>query len=179
MRSRILSANLMPLDLAERVFDFVDGGGVPDPFWGYYEVREPSFTYKFRRAWPHAPCGCVLCEAFELLHSAPFCVDMAAFSGVSSVTPASMWLSHYEQGCECSWHTDKDNGDIAFIWNLSKNWKVEYGGNLIFDEITFVPSFNQFIAFDVSGEGRGHRVSPVTVASPKRLALSGWYRVSS
>ena len=93
-----------------------------------------------------------------------------------------------------SWYTDKDflsphadgiNGILGFVYNLSKNWRPEYGGNLhfmdkennnIIQKIN-VPSFNTLTMFDLATSmGHMHYVSEVVPNIPvKRLAMAGWW----
>jgi hypothetical protein len=171
----VVLPGLLPLDLAERVYDFLSG---PLPAWLPYEARHDWITCVFERAYDHAipDCFCELCEAIALLRSERFCADLAGAVGVSGLVPASLFATRYRSDHECSSHTDEGNGDVAFVWNLSKRWRIEFGGNLVFDQVTLVPTFNQVVAFDVSGKGRGHAVTPVTVGKPSRLAISGWYK---
>ena len=96
----------------------------------------------------------------------------------------TLFLSKYKSGNFLSPHSDKGNGRLAFIINLTKFWKPQYGGNLHFmnaerTEIidTFVPEFNNLVIFNVpEGEGIPHFVSHI-VPNVKytRFAITGWY----
>ena len=77
-------------------------------------------------------------------------------------------------------HTDEGRGKIAFVYNLTKDWKEEYGGNFeLLDEDwktvkkRLVPSFNSLTLFYVEGKGVPHRVTKV-LSDNKRLAFTGW-----
>lgn len=77
-------------------------------------------------------------------------------------------------------HDDKLEGrKIAFIINLSKNWKAKYGGQLDFfkgNKIakSHLPEWNSFVIFTVRPGKTFHQVREV-LADKKRLSLSGWY----
>ena len=80
--------------------------------------------------------------------------------------------------------SDKGNGKIAFVLNLSKFWKPQYGGILHFlDEErkniidSYVPDFNNLILFEVPEDhDRPHFVSHIaTNIKHSRYAITGWY----
>lgn len=95
----------------------------------------------------------------------------------------NLFLSKYNSGDFLSPHSDKNNGRLAFVINLSLNWKPYYGGNLHFmdedrKEIihTLTPSFNNLIIFEVPDNGISHYVSHVIPNLKKsRYAISGWF----
>ena len=97
-------------------------------------------------------------------------------------TIISTFASLYEKKCWLTTHTDQSYGKIAFVYNLTKNWKEEYGGNfyLLHDNHTVrkkvIPTFNSLTIFDVSRqEGRPHYVEKVNDnVEEKRLCFSGW-----
>jgi Rps23 Pro-64 3,4-dihydroxylase Tpa1-like proline 4-hydroxylase len=63
---------------------------------------------------------------------------------------------------------------IAVIYYSSKNWKAEFGGQLV-DMVTgkeYVPEFNSLVAFRVP---RFHQVKPVLVPSLERYSIFGWF----
>ena len=176
MRTPIITApGLMPLDLAERLYQFLNQA-MPPTWWQYWEAKD-GITCMFNRGGEsHFPeCWCVMCEAMKFIKSDEFCQKLAWHTGTRALKPGLLFFSHYGLGHGCSQHTDAGNGDIAFVWNLTKDWNIDYGGNLEINDMTIVPTFNQVNVFDVSGGGRPHTVTPVTVDTPKRFALSGWY----
>jgi len=69
---------------------------------------------------------------------------------------------------------------VAFVLNMTKNWLVHWGGNLVvlddsFENIIddYMPRFNSLILFDVP---LPHAVLPVSVyAQSERFAITGWY----
>ena len=78
---------------------------------------------------------------------------------------------------------DINNGKLAFVFNLTKNWKPQYGGILHFLNTnrtdilhSFVPSFNNLLIFEVPKEGIPHYVSHIApLVKYNRYALTGWY----
>jgi Rps23 Pro-64 3,4-dihydroxylase Tpa1-like proline 4-hydroxylase len=95
----------------------------------------------------------------------------------------SIFISRYKTGHFLSPHSDKNNGKIGFVINLSRNWKPHYGGNLhIMDKsrenviYTFTPSFNNLIFFEIPPEnGIPHFVSHVSPSIKNmRFAVTGW-----
>lgn len=96
----------------------------------------------------------------------------------------TLFLSKYKSGSFLSPHSDRGNGTLAFVINLTKFWKPQYGGNLCFmnedrTEIidTVVPEFNSFIIFHVPEEkGIPHFVSHVAPnIEHSRFAITGWF----
>jgi hypothetical protein len=95
----------------------------------------------------------------------------------------SMFVSRYRSGHFLAPHLDKNNGKLAFVINLSRNWFPKYGGNLHFlndnrTEIlhTLTPTFNNLVLFEVPPEGIPHYVSHVAPnVKNTRYAVSGWY----
>jgi Rps23 Pro-64 3,4-dihydroxylase Tpa1-like proline 4-hydroxylase len=95
-----------------------------------------------------------------------------------------VFISKYKAGHFLSPHSDKGNGRLAFVINITKNWLPQYGGNLhflnndrkiIIDSIS--PIFNSMILFEIpEPEGIPHFVSHVIPGIKiSRYAISGWY----
>ena len=98
-----------------------------------------------------------------------------------------VFVSCYEQGCFLSPHTDEfSKADpipkIAFVLNLTKEWRWEWGGLLhLLDKSPWEkgivvkvvkPSYNSLAIFKLP---RWHFVSEVAAsAGTKRLAFTGW-----
>lgn len=96
----------------------------------------------------------------------------------------TMFMSKYTNGSFLSIHSDKGNGRLAFVINLTKNWKPIYGGNLHFlsdnrtDIIdTYVPEFNTLTLFYVPEEnGIPHFISHIVPnIKISRYAITGWF----
>jgi hypothetical protein len=81
-------------------------------------------------------------------------------------------------------HTDAIDGrSVAAVLFLSPEWQPSFGGALRIDaeqgeSWTIEPSFNTFVAFDVT-TGRTHAVDRVEApATAARLTISGWFQRS-
>lgn len=96
------------------------------------------------------------------------------------------FITCYEEGHFNGPHTDGTNGRLAFVFHLSKDWKVWDGGLFIrmdndwktADKI-IVPDFNKLAMFNVFGDGYGapHLVSEVALGcNKKRISFTGWYK---
>jgi Rps23 Pro-64 3,4-dihydroxylase Tpa1-like proline 4-hydroxylase len=136
-------------------------------------VQANYFTYKFSRTYMHKEaCECFVCSRIYSLLTNKFTELFGP------VTLGEYFISSYEAGDFLSEHHDKEKG-IAFSWNLSKDWKQEYGGvlSLKYPEGIFsvVPSFNTLSIFNIQ-EPTDHWVSEVSSLAPsKRLAVTGWF----
>mgnify|MGYP003859406593 CR=1 FL=1 len=96
------------------------------------------------------------------------------------------FMNCYEEGHYNGPHTDGNNGRIAFVYHLSKDWLPGYGGlfmRMDWDWKTVnkvvVPPFNTLSIFDTEWQGqRGapHLVSEVAQGcNNKRISYTGWY----
>jgi Rps23 Pro-64 3,4-dihydroxylase Tpa1-like proline 4-hydroxylase len=119
----------------------------------------------------------------DLFASFEFTKKVSTDTAIDVSSIGHCFASWYAPGDFLSTHTDKGNGQIAFVWNLTKNWRPQYGGLLHLlnadwktVETTITPSFNSLVLFDVRGEGRPHFVSQIIPGVvEKRLAISGWF----
>lgn len=92
------------------------------------------------------------------------------------------FVSCYEEGHYNGPHTDGDNGRVAMVLHLSKDWRPEYGGVFMRtdrDKLTVnkvvSPPFNTLTMFNVIG-GAPHFVSEIAKGvKNKRIAYTGWY----
>ena len=89
------------------------------------------------------------------------------------------FASIFDRGDFLSVHEDGDYA-LAFILNLSKDWRYEYGGCLtIFDEGSakmILPEFNSLVILKLKQEGIKHFVTQVSTFAPDvRVAIGGWY----
>jgi hypothetical protein len=145
-------------------------------------LRSGFFTYSFTRSTKHADgCNCTECLFKEqFLESDDFKELIKIYAGLKNPVLFQHFLSVYKSGDFLSTHTDHGR-EVAFILNLSKDWKAEYGGLLnVYTEDgikTFVPKFNSLILLGLeNGKGLNHFVSEVSQHAPyPRIALTGWY----
>ena len=116
------------------------------------------------------------------LSSRFFLSMISYFTNLNLTSLNQMFLSKYNSGSFLSPHSDIGNGRIAFVLNLTKNWKPQYGGVLHFlnksrSKIidSYVPSFNNLIIFYIPPEGIPHYVSHVAPGvKNNRYAITGW-----
>jgi Rps23 Pro-64 3,4-dihydroxylase Tpa1-like proline 4-hydroxylase len=144
-----------------------------------------QFSYNFYRSMN----GSSKMSYFEftirnLLSSNDFLNYLNNITGLNLTKLTTLFLSKYKAGSFLSPHSDKGNGRLAFVLNLSKIWKPQYGGVLHFmnDERTeiidsYVPLFNSFMIFEVPFEkGIPHFVSHVSSnVKFNRYAITGWF----
>lgn len=95
----------------------------------------------------------------------------------------SMFAAAYLPNDFLSPHVDSPNGRLGYVYQLTKDWKPQYGGNLHFmndyesiEEVS-IPEFNTLTLFDLpEGEGKLHFVSTVSPGVEElRLTYTGWF----
>ena len=143
-----------------------------------YELEGNNvFSYRFSRTNWIQPL------LYELWNSKIFTNSIEFITGQQNLrwVKDSTFTSKYEAGDFLYTHTDKDNGRIAFVYQLTKDWLPGYGGLFmrmddgINVDTTILPQFNQLTIFDVQGEGTPHIVTNVIPGLKKsRMAYSGW-----
>jgi SM-20-related protein len=137
-------------------------------------MRDANGTNK--RA-PHTP----LIASFESFLSSRMFMDFARrVTGEGDIVRAEANATCFREGQFLAAHDDSaaSTRRVAFVVNLSRSWRPEWGGLLEFIspsghvEEAFVPFFNSLNLFRVP---QAHAVSCVTpFASGPRLAISGW-----
>jgi SM-20-related protein len=126
---------------------------------------------------PHTP----LIASFELFLSSGIFIEFARLvTGENDIVRAEANATCFRAGQFLAAHDDSaaSTRRVAFVVNLSRSWRPEWGGLLEFIspsghiEEAFVPFFNSLNLFRVP---QAHAVSCVTpFASGPRLAISGW-----
>ena len=146
--------------------------------------KDDQFSYAFYRNMNNQKCS-----YFEFLIrrelSSPIFIDfLNKITGLNLTTLKTLFLSKYKAGNFLSPHSDHGNGRLAFVINLTKFWKPQYGGNLHFlnDERTeiidtYVPGFNNLMLFEVpENSGIPHYVSHIVPnVKYNRFAITGWF----
>jgi Rps23 Pro-64 3,4-dihydroxylase Tpa1-like proline 4-hydroxylase len=135
-------------------------------------------------------------EPAERRRSATLLDDFAAFmsssdtlaflreiSGASEIIFADAQATRYRAGDFLTRHDDNVAGkhrSLAYVMNLSRDWRAEWGGLLLFNDLdgvvveTMVPRFNALCLFAVP---QPHSVSYVApYAAAPRLSITGWLR---
>src|SRR5439155_15798070 len=101
--------------------------------------------------------------------------------GNDDVAYADVFASRYRAGDFLTIHEDKPDGVAriaAFVFGLTRIWRPEWGGLLLFHDAAgevlqgLVPAWNSFTLFSVPQD---HSVSQVASFAPlPRLSLTGW-----
>lgn len=144
------------------------------------------FSYIFYRSMNNNPKNMSYIEfsVRKLFSSPEFIENLNKITNLNLTQLTTLFLSKYKAGNFLSPHSDKGNGRLAFVLNLTKNWKPQYGGALHFmndarTEITdtYVPQFNNFIIFYVPEKtGISHFVSTVVQnVKHNRYSITGWF----
>ena len=143
-----------------------------------YELASKNiFSYRFSRTNWIQPL------LYELWNSKIFTSSIEFITGQEDLkwVKDSTFTSKYEAGDFLYTHTDKGNGRIAFVYQLTKDWLPGYGGlfmrmnDWVNVDTTILPSFNQLTIFDVTGEGTPHIVTNlIPNLKNSRMAYSGW-----
>lgn len=140
-------------------------------------LRKKELTYQFTRSVEHTEtCTCHECQLKKYADS-----DMREFverkTEMTDLKLGESFISVYERGDFLSTHTDDGKGDIAFVLNLTKDWKPEYGGMFHSQGQYITPTFNSLMIMTLEDGGQPHFVSEVSQrATHSRLAFSGWYK---
>jgi len=149
---------------------------------------ENQFSYIFYRAMNNklinVKDGFLEFLVRKYLSSPKFISLLNDITGLGITGLKTLFMSKYKPGNFLSPHSDKGNGRLAFVINLTKNWKPQYGGNLNFlnddrTEIieTFVPDFNNIVLFTVEdNKETPHFVSHIAPGVKyNRYAITGWF----
>ena len=143
-----------------------------------------QFSYIFHRSMNSVNMSYIEFTLRKFLNSEFFINKLNEITNLNLTQLTTLFMSKYSSGNFLSPHSDKGNGRLAFVINLTKFWKPQYGGNLHFlsddrTEIidTFVPQFNTFVIFYVPEEnGIPHYVSHVVPnVKLSRYSITGWF----
>lgn len=147
---------------------------------------EDKFSYVFFRTYNnhYENCNCFECEFRKILTSPAFIHLMNNLTGLQLTKNKEAFISRYGNDCFLNVHNDKGNGQIAFVINLTHDWKPQYGGifHILTKDRTTIrntvcPQFNSITIFKVpEPNGIPHYVSHVAPSIKKyRYAVSGWF----
>jgi Rps23 Pro-64 3,4-dihydroxylase Tpa1-like proline 4-hydroxylase len=145
-------------------------------------INSNNVVYRFKRSTEHIKeCSCYECSFREnYLKGEKFSDILYSTMSMSNPVLFESFVSSYERGDFLNVHTDEKRG-VAFILNLTKDWKPEYGGLLTLldkgDKMNSIfPKFNSLILFKLGDKGVPHFVSEVSSRAPHaRIAISGWF----
>lgn len=122
-----------------------------------------------------------LAEFRGYLDSDGFIQVMRRITGKPHVARVWAEATCYEKCCFLGGHRDDHHADnvVAFVFNLSREWQLDWGGLLMLCSATTPPTilppmFNSLSMFTVP---RDHLVSAVSpAATGQRLSVTGWLR---
>lgn len=119
---------------------------------------------------------------YEFVNSKPVFEFIQEVTGARRIREASMQATAYGPGHFLTEHNDFDpklDRKVAYVFNMTPEWKAEWGGILQFldddglQEKGFIPAFNALNIFTVP---QRHIVSQVAGYAPKvRYSLTGWF----
>lgn len=146
-----------------------------------------QFSYIFQRTLDDhvKECTCKECELRKYLSATEVHRFIHSITDIPVTGSFELFASWYKQGDFLSTHSDGDNGQVGFVYNISKNWRPEWGGMLHFlkqgdsntVEKVISPKYNALVMFDLSTTaGADHFVSHVNTSQAKRLSFTGWFR---
>jgi Rps23 Pro-64 3,4-dihydroxylase Tpa1-like proline 4-hydroxylase len=127
--------------------------------------------------------GSVLNRFASFLSSVKTLDFLRRVSGQDEISFADAQATRYRAGDFLTRHDDAVAGKdrvLAYVMNLSRGWRAEWGGLLLFNDEeggvieTLVPRFNSLCLFTVP---QPHSVSYVApYATEPRLSVTGWLR---
>jgi Rps23 Pro-64 3,4-dihydroxylase Tpa1-like proline 4-hydroxylase len=141
-------------------------------------VNNGVFSYKYRRTEEFHPY-------LKWFSSPKFISILEQMTGYKNLTyhDQNCFVSCYESGHWNGPHSDGNNGRIAFVYHLTKDWLPCYGGLFMKMDTslknvikTITPSFNNLTLFDVHDHNAPHLVSEIVEGvTNKRIGFTGWY----
>lgn len=99
-----------------------------------------------------------------------------------NLTGESVFVSRYSERCFLTRHSDDPNGQLAFVFHLTKNWNPDWGGlyldlRNVNDIRAICPTFNKMVIFEVTNESSPHAVTQVVDnINKERISVTGWYK---
>ncbi len=119
----------------------------------------------------------ILKEFDDFLHSADFLETILAIVGDYAIASTSDFEHNcYAKGCFLGMHRDDHHPDnaVALAFNFSRNWKLDWGGFLMLQNMVLPPQWNALSVFAVPADHFISCVSPA--ATEHRYTVSGWLR---
>ena len=140
------------------------------------------FCYSFDRTLHdhNKNCPCKECSFRKFLNSKNTIGLLSHITGMDIKETGEVFASRYKTGQFLSPHHDQKKGQIGFVYNITKNWKPQYGGALHFMSNDYntvtkavFPTFNRVTVFDiVTRDGVPHFVSHVAPGiREKRISI--------
>lgn len=126
-----------------------------------------------------------LARLYELVSSEQFLNACRTITNNANIKFADIQATKYSAGNFLTAHDDNVEGKgriAAYVLNLSKHWKADWGGGLVLHETLSNPNTSQilfpnFNALNIFSVPQQHSVSQVTqFASADRYSITGWLR---
>lgn len=124
-----------------------------------------------------------LARFFEFLNSPETIAFAREVTGISGIRFADAQATRYRPGHFLTEHDDAVDGKnrcAAFVLNLTRDWRADWGGLLMFIgenghvEEAYTPKYNALNVFTVP---QRHCVSVIAPFAPTvRLSITGWFR---
>lgn len=129
------------------------------------------------------PLPPLIARAHQLIVGGPFAAFLRDLTGDARIASADLQATRYRPGHFLTTHDDHLEGKhrlYAYVLGLTKNWRPEYGGLLLFHDSAghvergLTPGFNVLNIFRVP---HPHSVSQVASFAPTfRYSLTGWLK---
>ena len=146
---------------------------------------DSKFSYDFDRSMNHhAGCSCDECNFKSWIRSPNTMKWAGSITNEELTGTGELFISRYKQHQFLSPHHDKNKGKIGFVYNITKDWRPEWGGMLHIMEADYktvtkvvLPKYNQLTMFSIpKSNGIPHYVSHVVGGvSNHRLSFTGWF----
>lgn len=145
-------------------------------------MDDGKFSYFFCRRDHFIPeCMCPECAFKRWIVGEEANRFLLSVTGRKYTAINSMFASRYSSGCFLSPHTDPVHGDVGVVYQLTRDWKPQWGGLLHFMDANGSvvgvrePVFNSITLFEIPEGGQWHFVSQVAAGVTKsRYAMAGW-----
>jgi len=173
-RGLVKISDFLPLDVAEHALKILQD--IPTTRWNATDAEENIASNDIAHSFKSTKTGPglqPLLRIFTLLFPDTMNVFSAAkYEGGDRIAPhddrayTSVVMEDTKVTIQCS-------RDVAIIYYLTKDWKVEMGGVLkdLEGGKEYVPEFNSLVAFQVP---RYHEVTAVAANSAPRYSIFGW-----
>jgi len=122
-------------------------------------------------------------QAPDFLNSAAFIAFVRGVTGDDRIDFADAQATRYRPGHVLTTHSDEAAGKnrlYAYVLNLTRDWRADWGGALLFFDARgdvvdgYVPAHNTLNLFRVP---ENHAVAQIASFSPRdRLSITGWLR---
>lgn len=142
--------------------------------------KKGIFTYYKYRTF-NIPQNMYIKQVYDKIISAKFINEIKEITGENITTLKEIFISKYEKNCYLDIHDGENKGKIAFIINVTKNWKIDDGGILYFlnegnnIKKSFVPIFNSILIFKASDKLKQFVSSVNSFTKDKIYFITGWF----